>query len=117
RRVSAVAARDEDTALGRADELFARRAAAGHREIPRVSTRRVAAGIGRVAGAVGPEPLRGLPVVHDRPRDAVIDERHALLGRALRVEGDREGALVERVLPEREERPGALVAEARFAVG
>ena len=110
-------ARDEDTALGRADELLAGRPAVGHREIPRVSTRRVAAGVGRVAGALGREPLRGLPIVHDRARHAVVDERHPLLRRAFGIERQREGARVERVLPEGEERTGDLFAEVRFAVG
>src|SRR5206468_11992874 len=81
----------------------------------------------RVAGALGREPLRGLPVVHDRQSakwfatestgHAVVDERHPLLRRAFGIERQREGARVERVLPEGEERTGDLFAEARCAVG
>src|SRR5688500_15445499 len=111
RRVGVVKARDEHTALHRADELLALRVAARHREIARVAAHAVAAGTGGVAGRARVEPLRRLAIVHHALRDAGLDERDPLLRRPLNVERDRERARVERVVPEREAWTGDLLAE------
>src|SRR4029450_3170801 len=55
-----------------------------------------------VAGGMCVEPLRGLTVVHDAFRDPSLYQRDALLRRALDIEGDREGTVIEAVIPQRE---------------
>ena len=95
-------ARDQHAVADRGDELLASGATAGHREVAGVSAGRVAGGVGGMAGRTRAHRLRRGPVVDRSARDALLDEQHLLLRRALHVEGNSERPRVERVVRESE---------------
>ena len=79
-----------------------------------------------MAGRAGAGPRAGGRVVHDRPRDAVLDEIHARAGNALEVDHRRHAARIRTVVPDADalahqllaelhERPALLVGQSREA--
>src|SRR3989442_1788998 len=110
-RVRVVEARDQEAAADRADELFARRRAAGHREVAGVPARRVAERIGGVPGGARAHGLRRSAVVHRPTCDPILDQRHLALERSFDVERDPQGPGIVRVVPEGEVIAGNSVVD------